>query len=168
MRGSVDVADIGRRYWPLWLIAGTVLLETLIFAGYLLHRQDAANIRTEKQRQAICAILANIPGRVPTEIERARVVFAPAGHPTACAPLPGATPSPTPVRVYINGKPATIIVNPPPPQHSQSRPTATRTASPRPTGTPTPSPSPSRTPSPTPSPSPSHCIAIPLHKPVCI
>ena len=163
MRGSVDVGDITRRYWPLWLIAGTVLLETAIFAGYLLHRQEIADHRADIYRRDICGILATIPGEVPPSIAQGRKDFARPGHPGDCRPIPGLTPKPTPVKVYINGKPATIIVNPPAstPRPSSS-PSPSRTASPRPT------PTPSRTPPPSPSPSPT-CIHVKaLRKSVCL
>ena len=163
-----DVADIWRRYWPLMVTALCVFAALALMGLYLLHRASETRnlahtlaVQTERQREAICAILANIPGHVPTEIQHARTVFAPAGHPDGCEPLPGATPKPSPVRVFIDGKPATIIVNPPAPRPASS-PTPSRTASPRP------SPKPSRTPHPKPSPSPT-CLAAPLvHRHICI
>lgn len=166
-----DVADIWRRYWPLMVTAICVFVAFAFMGLYLLHRASETRnlahtlaVQSERQRAAICAILANTPGRVPVEIQHARAVFAPVGHPRACRPLPGATPKPTPVRVYINGKPATILVNPPAPAPTQARPSPSRTASPRPT------PTPSRTPHPKPKPSPSPtCLRAPLlHRHICI
>ena len=160
-----DVADVWRRYWPLMVTAICVFVAFAFMGLYLLHRASetrnlarALAVQSERQRAAICAILANIPGKAPPEITHARAVFAPPEDPAACRPVPGATPTPSPVRVFINGKPATIIVNPPAP----SSPSPSRTASPQP------GPRPSRTPHPKPKPSPT-CLAAPLvHRHICI
>jgi hypothetical protein len=117
---AATVADVVRRYWPLWIFAGTVLAGAVLFAGYLTNRANLADRRNEKQRAAICAILQDIPGQVPVEIRHARRVFARPGHPGDCAPIRGAVPKPQKVRVVINGHPATIIVNPPQPSPSPS------------------------------------------------
>lgn len=154
---AAAAADIGWRYWPLWAFASAVLIGAVIFAGYLTNRANLADQRNERQRAAICAILANIPGQVPTEIQHARVVFA--NRPGDCNPIKGATPKPEPIHVTINGKPGVIVVNPP-----RQTTVTERTPSPRPSPSPQPSPSPRPTHSSSPSPSPCPLVAHVLHR----
>lgn len=137
-----------RAYWPVTLLAVTFLLVAGIFGTYLNGRQQVANDRAEKQRKVICAILANIPGRIPTEIAEARKVFARPGHPNDCRVVAAKgkpTPQPT-VTVSPSPRPTVVVVVRPSPQ-----PAVTVTATPRPRPTPTGTVSPTPYPSPTPS-----------------
>lgn len=145
------IREVWRRYWPVDLLAVILVVVVVAFASYAEARQHLADVRqhradvrAEKQRAAICAILSTIRGSVPREIRDGRATFARPGHPDECKPT-GATPKPTPIPVVINGKPATIIVNP----QSTRAPKPTPRPTPRPTATRTPRPSPSPTPTPT-------------------
>lgn len=132
-----------RAYWPVAVLAVTFLTVVVLFGTYLTARQHTAEARAEKQRRAICAILATIPGRIPPEIMRARIAFARPGRPRDCeavtrptakhTPTPRPTPTPT----------ATVVIT-----SSLPRPAVTVTEKPRPTATRSPRPSPSPTPSP--------------------
>lgn len=149
MRSDVQ-AVAWRAYWPVALLAVTFLLVVSLFGTYLTARQHVADERAARQRAAICAILANIPGHIPREIAAARTVFARAGHPADCMPVvhprPKASPAPT-VTLSPAPQPTVIVVRPAPaaasttPKPQPSRPTPTRT----PTRRPTASPSPTRT-----------------------
>src|SRR5436305_10629279 len=118
-----------RAYWPVAVLAVTFLAVVVLFGTYLTARQHTAEARAEKQRRAICAILANIPGHLPPEIMRARIVFARPGHPHDCeavtrppvkrTPTPTPRPAPTPT--------ATVVIT-----RSLPRPAVTVTATPRP------------------------------------
>lgn len=140
-----------RAYWPVTLLAVTFLLVAGIFGNYLISRQQVADDRAEKQRRAICAILANIPGHIPAEIAAARLVFARPGHPADCRVVAHSTvkrtPQPT-VTVVPSSRETVIIIRP------------GRTSTPKPPPTPAPTPtSPTPTPSPTPKPSQT-CVLI--------
>lgn len=153
-------ADIARRYWPLWLLAACLLVITAAFGTYLTDRQREANRQHERERAAICAILANIPGHVPYAIERARRVFARrAGE---CQPITRHSPRPqASAHPQVERPAATVIVQPSRQPTPSPTPTRTRTPRPKPSHTPTPRPSPS--PSPTCSLNelihdPAHCL----------
>lgn len=141
--------DVLNRYWVLWLVAGGFFIVALIFANYLTGRQHIADgrqhnadVRNERQRKAICAILATIPGRIPPEIADARRAFARPGHPDDCRPVvhptPTRTPLPQPTVITVPPPQGTvIIVRPAPP--TTPTPAQPRTPSPRPKPTPSPS-----------------------------
>lgn len=154
---AADLADIWRRYWPVDLLALVLLVVVLLFAGFLTHRQQLADRRAERQRSAICAILASIPTRHPSPaIDDARRVFARHGHPDDCKarPMPSPKPSPQrPPRIVVR---PTLIPQPPAPG-----PVVTVTASPRPHQTPSPTRSPTHRPTHSPSPSPSPTCTLP-------
>ena len=149
---AVDVADVTRRYWPLWLSSAVLLIVIVLFGTYLRERQEMADARAEKQRQAICAILANIPGHIPPEIAHARHVFARPGHDGDCQPIPKPkvtplpSPTPQPTRTVV------LVV----PQASAGA------TSPRPAPSRSPSTKPAPKPTPTPSPSPTCSLQHPL------
>jgi len=157
---SQQARTVWQRYWPVDLLAVVVVALVLIFGTVLSQRtSDAKQLartldkQTQRQRQAICAILSNIPGQVPQEIVNARRVFARPGHPNDCQPLPGSrrspapTPRPSPVptatrTVFVvpeqGGASATPPTGAPPASHRPSpRPTPTRTFSPSPRPSPT-------------------------------
>jgi hypothetical protein len=148
---------------PLITFAAAVTVAITALGWYLVHRAQHADARNELLRRDLCALLAQPISDVPREITKARVDWARPGHPGECQPAKGVVPKPIPVRVIINGHPATIIVNPP--------------AEPQPAPLPSPTPSRSRhhghnrkpspahhhghhrPPSPTPSPSPT-CLIL--------
>jgi hypothetical protein len=155
---SQQARTVWQRYWPVDLLAVVVVALVLIFGTVLSQRtSDAKQLartldkQTQRQRQAICAILANIPGQVPPEIINARRVFARPGHPDDCQPLPHSSPSPSPTPRPTPAPTMTRTVFVVPAQGGASAtpptgaPPASRTASPRPTPTRTASPSPSPT-----------------------
>lgn len=110
-------------------------------AVHVLSRQHAADRLNEQRRQAVCAILANIPGRVPREISDARRTFARPGHPGDCQPIRQVKAKPTPTP-HAAG-PALVVPSgggasrPPTAPRPSTHPTHTA----KPTQTPTPSPS---------------------------
>jgi outer membrane biosynthesis protein TonB len=164
----VTVDAIGARLSTLTRILAVVLagllvvsLGSVLLALHVEDRQTAAEHRNENQRQALCAILSNLPGKRPLPaIEKARDVFARPGHPRDCQPLPNLVkpfkPSPHP----SPGPARTVFVVPPDrggvPESPRPapRPAPSRTASPRP--------HPSRTPTPQPSPTPTCWLTHPL------
>jgi hypothetical protein len=146
------IRDLIRRYWLVDLLAVIVAVLAVTFVVYLDGRQHVADQRAEKQRQAICAILANIPGHIPPEIAHARIVFARPGHPADCSPAAAhrttRTPTPAP-RTVAPGPQVTVIVVPAPATTGSS---PSRAASPRPTPRPSPTSSPaSHRPTPAPT-----------------
>jgi outer membrane biosynthesis protein TonB len=155
---------VWQKYWAIDLVAIVMLVVVVIFAAVMSERASQARqlahtlaVQAERQRQAICDMLASTPSNVPPNIARDRDIFARPSHPDECRPRPGVVPKPQPVHVTINGHPATIIVNPPAqpaPQVKQVKP------SPRPQPRPTRSPTPRPTPRPTPTPSPSPTCLI--------
>jgi hypothetical protein len=159
---------VWQKYWAIDLVAIVVLVVVVIFAAVMSERASQARqlahtlaVQAERQRQAICDMLASTPSNVPPNIARDRDIFARPSHPDECRPRPGVTPKPQPVRVTINGHPATIVVNPPAqPAPAASSPSPSRTASPRPQPRPTRSPTARPAPSPTPTPSPSPTCLI--------
>jgi hypothetical protein len=146
---TVPAKTRSRVSWPAVTVAVALLLVVALSGRYLAARQRVADGRAEKQRRAICAILANIPGEVPAEIRTARRAFARDGHPGDCEPIRRSHGKPRPTPTVT----ATVAPRPGPTRTVTPAPvpavTVTRTATPRPTATPstrpTPTPTPSRT-----------------------
>lgn len=142
----------------LWLAVGLATLGVSVAGviGYLFHRAQLADERTERQRIAICSILANIPGDVPKPIADARTVFARPGHIGDCQPIrhPQVTAAPTP-RPSPAPTQTVIVITP-------SSSSAHHSHAPRQQPSHTPAPSPSHSPTPRPSPSPSCDLLHPL------
>lgn len=140
------MGDIVRRYWPLHLIAIGLLVIVLLFAHYLSGRQRAYDVRAERTRLSLCAILDRIPEQIDIGMDKARKLDR-CGRPhppTVFFGHPFPTPAPT-VTVHATPAPGpTVIIQPQPAVTVTVRATPSarpsRTPSPRPTPKPSPSP----------------------------
>jgi outer membrane biosynthesis protein TonB len=157
-----EIAKLRKIVWGL-IVALLVLGVGVVILGFhVLGRQQVTDRKAEILRRDLCAILKATPGKVPPQIAQARKDWATAGHPESCRPVAGVTPKPTPVRVFINGHPATIIVNPPASPSPSSKPSRSPRPQPKPNGKPT------HKPKPRPTPSPSATCLHAIHRSVCI
>lgn len=157
MRGF-DIADITRRYWPLWVLGGVLLACVVIFADYLLGQQHDDAARADRTRQSLCAIIDRIPAGIDSGIDTARALdrCGKPHPPTLFFGRPFPTPRPAPTVT------STVIVVPGPTVTASTARTAPPRPAPAPSRTRTPPPRPSRTPEPSPSKS---CLPV---GPVCI